>query len=127
MLQSCARCGRVHKKGNCPQKRETREKTKNDTRRFRSSALWQRTTRIVRDRDDNLCQACLHKTPPIYRGDPLEVHHIEPIRDAWDLRAEPDNGITLCPDDHELAEIGMIDKATLKTWVEEAKKRAGYD
>lgn len=123
MLISCSRCGHVHQRGKCPIKRKTKTK-RSDIRRFRSSSRWKRLAAIIRDRDDNLCQACLHDDPPTYTGDELEVHHIIPIAESWEDRLSEDNGITLCRNHHELAECGLITCETLRAWVEESKARS---
>jgi len=45
----------------------------------------------------------------------LSVHHIEPIKEAPDLKDENSNLITLCDVCHKKAEAGLIDRELLHT------------
>lgn len=49
----------------------------------------------------------------------LEVHHIVPLVEDYDLRAEEDNLITLCTLHHKDAEAGKIDRETLRRLAED--------
>ena len=62
-----------------------------------------------------MCRACEELDGRIHTEN-LQAHHIDSIEDSWDLRSEDLNCITLCPDHHELAESGHIDKITLRLW-----------
>lgn len=53
-----------------------------------------------------------------YTTDALEVHHIEPIAEAWGSRLDWDNLITLCRAHHEMAEDGRISREALRRAVE---------
>nr|WP_237068746.1 HNH endonuclease [Lysinibacillus sphaericus] len=55
-----------------------------------------------------------------YNFTDLEVHHIEPIANAWDKRLEDDNLISLCRYHHELAEKGTIPAKELKNIILES-------
>ena len=55
-----------------------------------------------------------------YNFTDLEVHHIEPIANAWDKRLEDDNLISLCRYHHELAEKGTIPAEVLKNIILES-------
>ena len=84
---------------------------------FRSTKEWQRTREMVRARDRNLCRWCLSRGMLSY--DKLSVHHIEPLEQAWELRSEEDNLITLCPICHEMAESGKIPRDALHKLTQE--------
>lgn len=49
----------------------------------------------------------------------LEVHHIRPLREAWEHRLDIENCLTLCQACHELAERGEIEAALLLAWAGE--------
>lgn len=117
MLRSCARCGRIHKPGQCsvPVIHPTKI---TPARQFRGLAAWRHLADWVRDRDNNLCVACIHEDPMILTSSTLEVHHIIPIAEDWDKRLEETNCITLCRVHHEMAESGQIDRQTLINWIE---------
>ena len=123
MLKSCKYCGRIHdKKFICPNKpiRKTFKKTEED--KFRNTKAWQRKREYIKDRDKGLCQVCIRKlynTIKQYNYIDIEVHHIEPLREAYDLRLEDDNLISLCKYHHELAEKGEIHKNILKDMLSE--------
>ena len=122
MLVSCSRCGKIHERGKCPLKRETKTKRTRE-RAFRSTKSWTATSKRIRQRDLYLCAACLHKDPPRYTTQGLQVHHIAPLSQAWGKRLDPSNLITLCPVCHELAESGAIPAETLRTWAKESIDR----
>ena len=46
--------------------------------------------------------------------DALEVHHIVPVSEDWDLRFDWSNLITLCRCHHELAESGALGRCALQ-------------
>ena len=48
-----------------------------------------------------------------YKSD-VEVHHITPLNEDYDLRLDNDNLICLCRYHHELAEKGQISRDLLK-------------
>lgn len=111
MLKSCKYCGRIHpSKYECPQKpKPKREKT--EIARFRSSGEWTAKSAEIRDRDGQLCQACLREYPGTmrqYNSKGISVHHIIPLAKAWEKRLDDDNLITLCGLHHEMAECGEI-------------------
>jgi 5-methylcytosine-specific restriction protein A len=68
-------------------------------------------------KDHYLCQACLHNLDGAgvrYTTDALEVHHIVPVSEDWDLRFDWSNLITLCRCHHELAESGALGRCALQ-------------
>lgn len=122
MLRSCKYCGRIHDgKYICPRKpiRKSYKKTEED--RFRNTKAWQRKRDNIKDRDKGLCQVCIRKiynTIKRYNYMDIEVHHIVPLRENYELRLEDDNLISLCKYHHELAEKGDIPRELLKSMIE---------
>ena len=115
MLISCARCGKIHKPGECAietEKKKYRKKKINEADEFRRTAQWQRKRKEILDRDKHLCRVCLAMTHPIGERPintyNIQVHHIEPIMKAWKKRLDNDNLICLCPYHHYMAEHGDI-------------------
>ena len=45
---------------------------------------------------------------PGINDQPLQVHHIEPLEERFDLRLVDDNLITCCDGHHKMAEAGEI-------------------
>lgn len=122
MLKSCSYCGGIHKRGQrCPSK-PVAIKAATYIDKFRWSRVWKKKRAHIVERDKHLCQVCLrnmYNTQQQYNFTDLEVHHIEPIVNAWDKRLEDDNLISLCRYHHELAEKGEITKLYLKQLIKE--------
>ena len=121
MLKSCKYCGKIHdSRFDCGKKPKCRKRgTESD--RFHSSNRWTETAKAIKERDHYLCQACLHNLDGEgvrYTTDALEVHHIEPVAEAWGSRLDWDNLITLCRAHHEMAEDGRISREALRQAVE---------
>lgn len=123
MKKSCSYCGRIHPKGYVcqlkPKKdiRQNRKKSRSEANRFRGTMQWRRLSERIRERDKYICQACLHRLGSQIRwrpGDPVEVHHIEPLESAIEKKDDEDNLITLCKLHHEEAEAGEIEAEVLK-------------
>lgn len=121
MLKSCKYCGRIHdKKYICHNKPIRKQYKKTEEDKFRNTKAWQRKRDYIKDRDKGLCQVCIRKlynTLKQYNYIDIEVHHIEPLREAYGLRLDEDNLISLCKYHHELAESGEIPKDILKEMV----------
>lgn len=121
MLKSCKYCGKIHdSRFDCGKKPKHR-KSGTESDRFHSTNRWTETARAIKERDHYLCQACLHNLDGEgvrYTTDALEVHHIEPIAEAWGSRLDWDNLITLCRTHHEMAEDGRISREALRRAVE---------
>lgn len=117
MKRSCSHCGRIHDRGyKCSARIKTQKKV-TYIDKFRWTKAWQNKREYIRGRDNNLCQVCLlnrHNTTDQYTFDGLEVHHIQPIANAWDRRLDDSNLITLCKYHHELAEAGTIEAFELE-------------
>ena len=120
MLKSCPHCGRLHPKGYlCPKKPvpQNKKKFSSEENKFRSKNVWAKKSRAVRKRDGYLCQVCvrgLYQPQRRYQTEGLEVHHIIPLKNAYHLRLEDENLITLCKNHHEMAEAGKIPVSLLK-------------
>ena len=64
---------------------------------FYASAAWRRAREAARMRDHNLCQDCLQRGRVVFAD---AVHHIVPVRTAWELRLRLDNLVCLCASCH---------------------------
>lgn len=118
MLKSCRYCGRVHPAGfvckASPKKAPRASVTRAD--RFRWSEAWKRRRAVIRQRDLDFCRVCLAQgraMPGGTGGCAVQVHHIEPLEERYDLRLAEDNLITLCPMHHKQAETGDISRDIL--------------
>ncbi|WP_426453829.1 HNH endonuclease [Paenibacillus sp. S-38] len=60
---------------------------------FYKSWAWLSTRRAVLVRDNHLCQHCLKEQR---LTSAVMVHHIQEVREAWDMRLKLDNLISLC-------------------------------
>jgi 5-methylcytosine-specific restriction endonuclease McrA len=85
----------------------------NEKDKFRSSHAWTIKRNEIVARDQYLCQWC--KTEGQYTHEHLEVHHIVPLEEDYELRLDNDNLITLCEWHHEWAERGQIERSALIT------------
>jgi len=59
---------------------------------WRKSPEWRRIKKMVRNRDNNICQICENKNE-------LHVHHIVPVSEGGQ-KFDPENLMTLCGDCH---------------------------
>ena len=122
MLKSCRYCGKIHdSKYICPNKPIRKQYKKTEEDKFRNTKAWQRKRDYIKDRDRGLCQVCMRKlynTIKQYNYTNIEVHHIIPLREDYELRMEEDNLISLCKYHHELAERGDIPRDVLKDMIE---------
>jgi 5-methylcytosine-specific restriction endonuclease McrA len=112
MLKSCKYCGRIHDtKLDCG-KRPKRKKEPTQINKFRWSRRWREKAQQIKERDNYLCQVC--KDNDRYTHDDLEVHHIVPLEEDYNLRLDDDNLITLCVTHHKQADRGEISREYLK-------------
>jgi 5-methylcytosine-specific restriction enzyme A len=121
MLVSCSYCSGSHKRGAVCSKRPKDRRTKTDPSyvfRFRSSFAWQAKRDAIKTRDKFLCVYCMDQGRFVF--DRLAVHHIRPIKDAWHLRLDELNLITLCRSCHENAENANISSTVLGELVKKA-------
>ena len=129
MLRACKYCGRIHdSKFDCGKKPKKSKRTeeKTDEARFRSSTAWRVKSIEIRSRDHYLCQACLRNLPGTLNrlnSANISVHHAEPLRDAWDLRLDDRNLITLYEMHHEMAEAGELPYDIIRMIIDEQEDR----
>lgn len=117
MLKSCSKCGRVHEHNyNC--KAITKVNNSDSlSNKFRNTQACKKKRKIVFDRDKGLCQLCIRKLYDTYGriyNNSIEVHHIEPIVEAYELRLDEGNLISLCTYHHKMADRGQIPREVLK-------------
>lgn len=122
MKKSCVYCGRIHdSKYDCGMKpKKIRKKNEKDA--FRSTALWQRKSKEIKERDGFLCQICIRNMYGTIRRlnhNRLSVHHAIPLEIDYEKRLDNDNLITLCDTHHEMAENGRIPYEVIKEIIEE--------
>jgi len=119
MLKSCKYCMRIHdSKFDCGKKPQ-RKKLSTDKNKFRWSRTWREKRNQIAERDKYLCQLAIRENPPRYIYSDLEVHHIIPIEEDWDLRLEDSNLITLSEQYHEKAERNEISRGYLQDILKE--------
>ncbi len=136
MLSSCKYCGRVHEaRYICKEKEralQAQAKKRDNAKRdetlqtFRGSKAWQEKRAEIRERDKQICQACLRGikgTSRQFETDGLSVHHINTLSKAWEQRLDNNNLITLCTVHHEMAESGEIDKRVLLEIAKEQEEK----
>jgi predicted HNH restriction endonuclease len=116
MLKSCSYCGSIHPRTyQCPSKpKRVKEPTYID--KFRWSRRWTNKRKQINDRDRHLCQVCireLHNTQLRYNFTNIEVHHIVPLIEDFNLRLDDDNLICLCSMHHKMAERVEISRSEL--------------
>lgn len=110
MLKSCKYCGKIHQKSFDCGRKPKRKKESTDINKFRWSRKWREKRNQIVERDKYLCQLSIRENPPRYIYTDLEVHHIVPIEEGWDLRLENSNLITLSGEYHEKVERGEISR-----------------
>lgn len=115
MLKTCSVCGTIHDFNKVCRRKTTQKKTK--ATKFRNTSGWRKKRDSIKTRDKYLCQVCLtDKYPTNYRYTykELEVHHIVPIEEDYEIRLDSNNLITLCRMHHEMAEAGEISREELR-------------
>ena len=124
MLKSCSKCGRVHEHNyNCKAIITKNSKYGSLSNKFRNTQAWKKKRKIVFDRDKGLCQLCIRNLYDTYGriyDNSIEVHHIEPIVEAYELRLDEDNLISLCTYHHKMADRGEIPRDILRSIVNES-------
>lgn len=127
MMTSCRYCGRVHPVGvTCPKKPRVRYAKGPPTQadRYRRSKKWQRVRDGILERDYHLCRVCFEGSRGVYGGG-LQVHHIVPLAEDYELRADEGNLVTLCPVHHKMAEDGQISREELRRLAEDPPRWSG--
>lgn len=125
MKKSCVYCGRIHdSKYDCGMKpKKFKKRNIKDT--FRSTAMWQRKTVEIKERDGYLCQICLrdlHGTKRRINHEKLSVHHAIPLQEDYEKRLDNDNLLTVCDMHHEMAERGIIPYDEIKEIIDEQER-----
>lgn len=118
MLKSCGYCGKLHKHNeSCPNKPVSRTKKETASNVFRKTNKWTQKSVEIRKRDDHLCQLCIREfegTVDKYNYDNIQVHHIDSIKERYDLRLDNLNLVSTCKFHHDMAELGLISKSELR-------------
>lgn len=118
MKKACKYCGKIHDtKYICEKKPDRKPKQLGTIDAFRSSYEWKLKREYIKKRDRYLCQACLNNLEGTVRRictANLSVHHIEPLKNHFELRLDETNLITLCEYHHESAECGKIPAELLR-------------
>lgn len=113
MLRSCVYCGRMHPVGmTCPKKPARQFDKSSRAAKFRSSSAWKKKSQEIRRRDMGLCRVCLVEGVIETHG--IEVHHIIPLEENFDMRLEDNELISLCTAHHKDAEAGRISREQLE-------------
>jgi 5-methylcytosine-specific restriction protein A len=113
MRRLCKYCGTIHD-GECDRKpKYTSRKYERDPQiyHFRNSGKWKRKRAEIMERDYHLCRVCASKHSLVTA---VEVHHIIPLADNYDLRLDNSNLVALCQTCHQLAEAGVIPADSLR-------------
>lgn len=130
MLRGCPYCQRIHdSKYDCGMKPKE-VKRFSESNKLRNSTAWIKKREEIRERDNNLCQACLRNlagTKVTYNNKMLSVHHAISIKQDGGRWLDDDNLITLCAYHHDQAEKGKITYPIIKKIIDEQNaKRRGY-
>ena len=85
---------------------------------------WRGKRDEIYKRDRCMCQLCIRQRYTLdrmrqYEYNNIQVHHIEPLAEAYSLRLDNSNLISLCPTHHDMAEKGKIPKGELLAIVRE--------
>lgn len=126
-LKSCQYCGRIHRSdfdcGKKPQRKYRYIRPEHDS--FRNTAKWKRKREEIKIRDKYLCQICirnLYHTERILNAEKLEVHHCEPLREAYEKRLDNDNLLTMCEYHHKRCDSGEIPKEIVQKIIAEQEQ-----
>lgn len=132
MLKSCAYCGRIHdSKFVCEQKKEKQRKRWGNNKDsaaaiFRKTQVWTNKSKRVRKLDNHLCLCCIEELPGTirkYNTQHLQVHHIVPVEEDYELRLDEGNLITACEKHHEMCESGTISRKKQKELVKKYRRK----
>ena len=72
------------------------------------------------------CQAGLEKTYKKFNTEELDVHHIIPIEEDFNLRLSDDNLITICKVHHEMCEAGIISREQQMSLLSKTSEDVGF-
>lgn len=123
-LISCRHCGGFHRIGEECNKQKERQANKEHRvtrqREIRNTNAWKKKSKAIKQRDNYLCQACLHNyegTLIKHNAKEIEVHHIVPLIEDDTLAFDSENLISLCIFHHKLADHEGIPRHTLRSWI----------
>ena len=124
-MVACSRCGRVHERGlECiPRSKPNRNKRKpSNESKLRNKSAWAKKSRYIRGISYNLCAICREEGD--YSFKPIEVHHIEPLKEVGgEGLLEDSNLIALCIYHHQKADRGDIPRSYLKELADRRDRR----
>lgn len=112
MYRSCKYCGRIVTESHKCTKKPQYPKKNIKIVKFRNSKYWKNKRKDILQRDKQLCRWCYLQNKYVYND--IEVHHIVPLIENFELRLEDSNLISLCRMCHEEAEAGKITRDSLK-------------
>lgn len=117
---SCKYCGGIHNEGvECVLKPKRKFKQRYDEiGRFRNSKAWRMKRDEIKERYLFMCVVCLQNK--ILNLKQIEVHHIEPLVEAFNRRLDDDNLIPLCATHHKAAEKGEITREYLFSLIKQS-------
>ena len=99
----------------------TRNKVNTVSSKFRNTQAWRNKRKSAHIRDKGLCQLCIRNLyntyTRAYDNKLIEVHHIEPIVESYELRLDDSNLISLCTYHHKMADRGEVPRAVLKNMI----------
>lgn len=125
MKASCTYCGRIHEKNYDCGKKPKRIKKRFEKDAFRSTYEWQRKAEEIKERDHYLCQICfrnIYNTTNRLNSMDLSVHHARPLKEAYELRLDNDNLLTICEKHHKMADSGAIPIEIILEIIQEQEK-----
>lgn len=129
MLRGCPYCHKIHdSKFSCGMKQKEYKKY-SEADKFRKSTAWIKKREQIRERDLNICQACIRElrgTLIKYNSKDLSVHHAIAIEDDYGRRLDDDNLLTLCAMHHSMAEKKIIPFKIIKKIIDEQNERIGH-
>lgn len=132
MLKSCTYCGKIHdskficEKKKIMQKKRWESSKDSTASAFRRTVAWTKKSKRIRTLDNHLCLCCLAElkgTIRRYNTQDLQVHHIVPVEEDYELRLVEDNLITVCEKHHEMCESGTIGRSIQEELVKKYRKR----
>lgn len=97
MYKICSSCGkRISYSEVCECRKERAKVYQNkNSDGFYNTTKWKKLRKSILERDNHICQRCLHKFEYI-ETEYLQVHHIQSRRDYPELSYEPSNLICVC-------------------------------
>lgn len=101
-LKKLCSCGKIidYSDSHCSNCKDNYKSNNNnkDTQSIYNSKAWRVLTKVIEQRDNNLCLVCLSNKRISYKD---TVHHIVPLRDDVSLAYNKDNLICLCESCHQ--------------------------